>query len=52
MFDYFSVENGVPQGAVLSPVSFAVSLDPLYYRRRACKAVCHMGTIPQYICPC
>ena len=39
----FSQGNGVKQGAVLSPMLFAIYLDPLINRLRDCGAGCHIG---------
>ncbi len=40
----FSQGNGVKQGAVLSPILFAVYLDPLLKRLRDCGVGCHVGS--------
>ena len=41
--DSFSQGNGVKQGAVLSPILFAIYLDPLLQRLRDCGVGCHVG---------
>lgn len=43
--EFFSLNNSVKQGSVVSPILFAVCLNPLIETIRACKAGYQTGTV-------
>ena len=47
MSEYFTIENGVKQGGVISPIFFSIYIDPLLLQLRnsgyGCQRLCDLG---------
>ena len=45
MSEYFTVENGVKQGVVISPIFFSIYIDPLLLQLRNSGYDCHLNGV-------
>ena len=45
MSEYFTMENGVKQGGVISPIFFSIYIDPLLLQLRNSGYGCHLNGV-------